>query len=256
VIRFASLGSGSRGNATIVEAGSTRIMLDCGFSETRFRQRLAQRELEPSQIDAILVTHEHSDHINGVGAVARKHGIPVYMTRGTAAQEKHGNLTQLHFIDVHDCFSIGDLQIQAYPVPHDAREPVQFVFSDGDVRLGILTDVGSPTQHIVESLNGCDALILECNHDVDMLAKGPYPSYLKQRVGGNYGHLSNAQAGSLLASLDTSSLQHIVAAHISDKNNTEELACEALAQALGCSENEIILAEQEDGLAWLSVTTS
>ena len=256
MIRFASLGSGSRGNATIVEAGSTRIMLDCGFSETRFRQRLAQRELEPSQIDAILVTHEHSDHINGVGAVARKHGIPVYMTRGTAAQEKHGNLTQLHFIDVHDCFSIGDLQIQAYPVPHDAREPVQFVFSDGDVRLGILTDVGSPTQHIVESLNGCDALILECNHDVDMLAKGPYPSYLKQRVGGNYGHLSNAQAGSLLASLDTSSLQHIVAAHISDKNNTEELACEALAQALGCSENEIILAEQEDGLAWLSVTTS
>jgi len=253
VIRFASLGSGSRGNATIVEAGSTRVMLDCGFSETRFRQRLAQRQLEPSQIDAILVTHEHSDHINGVGAVARKHDIPVYMTRGTAAQEKHGVLSQLHFIDVHDRFSIGDIDIQAFPVPHDAREPVQFVFSDGDLRLGVLTDVGSPTAHIVDSLDGCDALILECNHDVNMLAKGPYPGHLKQRVGGDFGHLSNAQAASLLASLDTSRLQHIVAAHISDKNNTEELACAALAQALGCSEHEIVLAEQEQGLAWLSV---
>ena len=254
MIRFASLGSGSRGNATIVEAGSTRIMLDCGFSETRFRQRLAKRQLEPSQIDAILVTHEHSDHINGVGAVARKHNIPVYMTRGTASQEKHGSLSQLNYIDVHDCFSIGDLGIQAYPVPHDAREPVQFVFSDGDRRLGILTDVGSPTQHIIDSLNGCDALILECNHDVNMLAKGPYPEHLKRRVGGNFGHLSNAQAASLLASLDTSRLQHIVAAHISDKNNTEELACSALAHALTCYESDIVLAEQEQGLAWLSIS--
>ncbi len=253
MIRFSSLGSGSRGNATIVEAGSTRIMLDCGFSETRFRQRLAQRDLEPSQIDAILVTHEHSDHINGVGAVARKHNIPVYMTRGTAIPEKHGVLSQLQFIDVHDQFSIGDIDIQAYPVPHDAREPVQFVFSDGDLRLGILTDAGSPTTHIIESLNGCDALILECNHDVKMLANGPYPSHLKQRVGGDFGHLSNAQAASLLESLDTSSLQHIVAAHISDKNNTEDLACAALAGALGCAESEIILAEQEQGLQWLSV---
>ena len=254
MIRFASLGSGSRGNATIVEIGSTRIMLDCGFSETRFRQRLAQRQLEPSQIDAILVTHEHGDHINGVGAVARKHNIPVYMTRGTAAQEKHGSISQLHFIDVHDRFSIAEIDVQAYPVPHDAREPVQFVFSNGDLRLGILTDVGSPTAHIIESLNGCDALILECNHDVRMLANGPYPGYLKQRVGGDFGHLSNAQAANLLASLDTASLQHIVAAHISDKNNTEELACSALAEVLGCAESDIVLAEQEQGLDWLSIS--
>jgi len=254
LIRFASLGSGSRGNATIVEAGSTRIMLDCGFSETRFRQRLAQRQLEPSQIDAILVTHEHSDHINGVGAVARKHGIPVYMTRGTAAQEKHGKLPELNFIDVHDCFSIDDLEIQAYPVPHDAREPVQFVFGDGAQRLGILTDVGSSTQHIIDVLDGCDALILECNHDVNMLAEGPYPAHLKKRVGGRFGHLSNKQAGDLLASLDTSSLQHIVAAHISEKNNTEEMACGALAEALSCTESEIVLAEQEQGLDWLTIS--
>ena len=230
-------------------------MLDCGFSETRFRQRLAQRQLEPSQIDAILVTHEHSDHINGVGAVARKHGIPVYMTRGTAAQEKHGVLPQLNFIDVHDCFSIGDLEIQAFPVPHDAREPVQFVFGDGAQRLGILTDVGSATQHIIDVLSGCDALILECNHDAKMLAKGPYPPHLKERVGGRFGHLSNVQAADLLANLDTSSLQHIVAAHISEKNNTEEMACAALADVLSCAEAEIVLAEQDRGLDWLAVTS-
>ena len=254
MIRFASLGSGSRGNATIVEAGSTRVMLDCGFSEKRFRQRLALRHLEPSQIDAILVTHEHGDHISGVGTVARKHGIPVYMTRGTAAQKKHGAVSELNFIDVHDRFSIGDIDIQAYPVPHDAREPVQFVFSDGDVRLGILTDAGSATQHIIDILSGCDGLILECNHDVKMLANGPYSYSLKQRVGGNFGHLSNAQAASLLARLDTSSLQHIVAAHISDKNNTEELACAALTRALGCPDVKIIPAEQEQGHDWLTIS--
>lgn len=253
MIRFSSLGSGSRGNATIVEAGSTRIMLDCGFSETRFRQRLMSRELEPSQIDAILVTHEHSDHIKGVGAVARKHNIPVYMTRGTAAQEKHGVVPNIHYIDVHDHFTIGDLEIQAYPVPHDAREPVQFVFSDGTLRLGILTDVGSPTQHIVECLNGCDALMLECNHDVKMLSQGPYPSYLKERVGGDYGHLNNMQAADLLRAIDTSSLQYIVAAHISDKNNTTEMACVALAGALSCNESEIVVADQELGLNWLTL---
>lgn len=255
MIRFSSLGSGSRGNATIVEVGSTRIMLDCGFSETRFRQRLARRQLEPSQIDAILVTHEHSDHINGVGVVARKHNIPVYMTRGTAAQEKHGAVSQLNFIDVHDRFSIGDIEIQAYPVPHDAREPVQFVFGDGDLRLGILTDVGSPTQHIIDNLNGCDGLILECNHDVNMLANGPYPEHLKQRVGGDFGHLSNVQAANLLVNLDTGSLQHIVAAHISDKNNTQELAGAALAEALNCGESEIFLAKQEQGLDWLAISS-
>lgn len=252
-MRFTSLGSGSRGNATIVEAGSTRVMLDCGFSETRFRQRLAQRQLEPSQIDAILVTHEHADHINGVGAVARKHNIPVYMTRGTAAQNKHGVLPALHYIDVHDCFSIGELTLQTYPVPHDAREPVQFVFSDGQHRLGILTDTGSITAHIIDSLSGCDALILECNHDVAMLMDGPYPAALKERVVSDYGHLSNAQAASLLTKLDTGRLQQVIAAHISDKNNTPELACTALAAALGCDARHILAAEQQLGLDWLTI---
>jgi len=250
MFRFSSLGSGSRGNATLVQSGSTCVMLDCGFSEKQARLRLVQHGLEFSDISAIVVTHEHSDHINGVGAVARKHKLPVYMTRGTASQGRHGELPVLNLIDVHDRFEIDGLELQAYPVPHDAREPVQFVFSDGNRRLGILTDTGSSTPHIEEVLSGCDALMLECNHDVEMLASGPYPQRLKQRVGGRYGHLSNCQARDILSRLETSQLQYVVAAHISDKNNTTAKACQALADALACPTSEIALAEQESGLGW------
>ena len=228
-------------------------MLDCGFSEKQARQRLEQQGLVFSDVSAIVVTHEHGDHINGVGAVARKHNIPVYMTRGTAAQGKHGEVPHLNLIDVHDRISIGDLELQAYPVPHDAREPVQFTFSDGARRLAILTDTGSSTPHIEEMLSGCDALILECNHDVEMLANGPYPGRLKQRVGGRYGHLSNCQAREILARLETSNLQHIVAAHISDKNNTSQKACQALADALDCPVSDIARADQDNGLEWYAI---
>jgi len=253
LFRFSSLGSGSRGNATLVQSGSTCVMLDCGFSEKQARQRLEQQGLEFSAVSAIVVTHEHSDHINGVGAVARKHNIPVYMTRGTAAQGRHGEVPQLNLIDVHDRFEIGDIELQAYPVPHDAREPVQFTFSDGAHRLAILTDTGSSTPHIEQMISGCHALMLECNHDKEMLANGPYPERLKQRVGGRYGHLSNCQSREILASLDTSLLQHIVAAHISDKNNTAEKACQALAEALDCHTSDIARADQDTGLEWYSI---
>jgi len=250
LIRFASLGSGSRGNATLIETGSTCIMLDCGFSETQARKRLSRLDRQPADISAILVTHEHSDHINGVGAFARKHNIPVYLSHGTAAHEKLGALPQMSVINSHDCFAIDDLQCQAFPVPHDAREPLQFVFSDGDKRLGILTDTGSLTSHIKQQLDGCDGLLLECNHDEQMLADGPYPPMLKQRVGGRFGHLSNNQANALLTSLDTADLQSIIAMHVSDKNNTPELARYALADALDCAEYEIEVADQTDGFDW------
>ena len=249
-MRFASLGSGSRGNATLIEAGQTRLLLDCGFSETEMRKRLGRLGLEPADLSAIIVTHEHSDHINGVGAVARKHQLPVYLTHGTAAADKTGVLPERHLFHSHDVFSIGDIELQPFPVPHDAREPVQFVFSDGKQRLGILTDTGSSTQHITDLLGGCDALVLECNHDVGMLAEGPYPASLKSRVGGRFGHLSNDQAREIISELDTSRLRHIVAAHISDKNNTPYLACSALAEGLACDESEIQLAEQASGLDW------
>lgn len=254
-MRFASLGSGSRGNATLIEAGQTRILLDCGFSETETRKRLGRFGLAPADLQAIVVTHEHSDHINGVGALARKHQLPVYLTHGTAAADKTGRLPEQRLFHGHDTFAIDDIELQPFPVPHDAREPVQFVFSDGDQRLGVLTDTGSCTQHILGMLGGCHALLLECNHDVEMLAEGPYPSSLKARVGGRFGHLSNLQARDIIAELDTSRLRHIVAAHISDKNNTAYLACAALAEGLACADDEIQVAEQAAGLDWRELTS-
>ncbi|WP_126456181.1 MBL fold metallo-hydrolase [Sulfuriflexus mobilis] len=252
-MRFALLGSGSRGNATLIEAGDTRLLLDCGFSETETRKRLGAFGLTPADLTAIVVTHEHSDHINGVGAVARKHGLAVYLTHGTAAANKTGELPERHLFHSHDAFSIGDIDLQPFPVPHDAREPVQFVFSHGDLRLGVLTDTGSCTQHILDTLGGCDALILECNHDTGMLAEGPYPASLKARVGGRFGHLSNVQSRDIIAELDTSRLRYLVAAHISDKNNTAPLACAALAEGLGCRADEVRVAEQATGLDWHSL---
>lgn len=253
MLRFASLGSGSRGNATLVEAGGTCVMVDCGFSVAEAKRRLARLGKTPQDIRAILVTHEHSDHIGGVAAFARRFGTPVWMTAGTSVMHDAAELPSLEWFDGHSAFAIDALHVTPFPVPHDAREPCQFVFGDGAVRLGLLTDTGSITEHIRQQLDGCDALLLECNHDTAMLAGGPYPPSLKQRVGGRFGHLSNAQAAELLATLDTARLTHLVAAHISEKNNRPELARAALAGALGCADDWVGIADQAAGLAWRQV---
>jgi phosphoribosyl 1,2-cyclic phosphodiesterase len=255
-MRFASLGSGSKGNALVVESGNTRVLLDCGFGPRNLVQRLARLGLEADDIDAIVVTHEHSDHIAGAFPCARRHGYSLHLTQGThvAALRNKAGLDEydvdLHVIDSHQAFAIGDLQIQPFPVPHDAREPVQFVFSDGQCRLGVLTDLGFSTAHVVSSLTGCDALVLECNHDAAMLANGHYPPALKHRISGRFGHLDNAAAAALLAQLDTSRLQHLVAAHLSEHNNTPLLAQQALAAVLGCAADWIGIADQEAGFDW------
>jgi len=252
-MRFASLGSGSRGNATLVEVGGTRLLVDCGFSCAETEKRLARLSLHPQQVDAILVTHEHSDHISGVARFSRRFGIPVWMTAGTEAVHQGGELASFHCINSHEPFQIGDCLVEPFPVPHDAREPCQFVFSDGDVRLGLLTDVGSITLHITRALNRLDGLILECNHDPDLLAAGPYPPSLQQRVGGRFGHLSNQQAADLLRQIDVSRLQHLVAAHLSEKNNRTELARTALSAAVHCQPEEITVAGQATGLDWRDI---
>ncbi|MFA7282010.1 MAG: MBL fold metallo-hydrolase, partial [Sterolibacterium sp.] len=192
-LRFASLGSGSRGNAMVIEAGNTRVLLDCGFGPRELNVRLARLKLDIEDFAAILVTHEHSDHSAGVFKCARRHQIKIHMTYGTlaASAESEETLPSLCLIDMHQTFSIGDLEIRPYPVPHDAREPVQFVFSDGRHQLGVLTDTGCVTPHIVTMLSACDALVLECNHDLDMLESSAYPWSLKQRIRGRYGHLDN-----------------------------------------------------------------
>jgi phosphoribosyl 1,2-cyclic phosphodiesterase len=152
--------------------------------------------------------------------------------------------------DSHDAFAIDAVQIRPFPVPHDAREPVQFVCSDGRWRLGVLTDLGVSTGHVEACLSGCDALVLECNHDLDLLAGGDYPYPLKQRIAGKYGHLDNAAAAALLARLDTSRLQHLFAAHLSAQNNRRELAGAALAGALNCAPDWVGIADQQEGFDW------
>ncbi len=252
-MRFAMLGSGSRGNATLVEHGKTRLLLDCGFSVAETVKRLRRLAVDADTLTAIVVTHEHSDHAKGVGALARKFNLPVYVTHGTYQKVNWGEVPQVHEIDSHYSFAIDDILCEPFPVPHDAREPVQFVFASGVHRLGILTDTGSATLHITSMLDGCDALVLECNHDVDMLAEGPYPPSLKQRVAGRLGHLSNDQAAEILLEMDTDNLQYLVAAHLSDKNNTEQLAREAITAALSCKTDEIHVACQENGLHWCEI---
>ncbi len=252
-MRFASLGSGSRGNAMLVEQGDTCVLVDCGFSMKETEARLAKLGSSAEAISAVLVTHEHGDHINGVGALARKYAIPVWATGGTFAADRLGTQIEKKRICSHSTFAIGDIEVQPFPVPHDAREPCQFVFGNGDKRLGLLTDVGSRTPHLETQLSACDALVLECNHDVTLLANGEYPPSLKRRVGGNQGHLSNVQAADILGRIDTSKLTQLVAAHLSEKHNTSALAQAALADVMGCSADWVSIADQQTGFAWRDV---
>jgi phosphoribosyl 1,2-cyclic phosphodiesterase len=254
-MRFASLGSGSEGNALIVQHLGTTLMMDCGFGIADTEMRLQRLGIRASDVSAIVVTHEHSDHIGGVSRFAKKHGIDVWLTHGTARHIAPQRLLSesFHFIDPHTAFAVGDMQVQPYLVPHDAAEPVQFVFSDGATRLGVLTDAGCSTSHIEECLSGTDALVLECNHDLDMLMNGPYPQGLKRRVAGRFGHLDNGAAAGLLAQLDQSRLKHVIAAHLSKQNNRPQLAAAALARALGCELDWIGIACQENGFAWREV---
>ena len=251
-MRFACLGSGSEGNGLLVEVDSTRVLVDCGFGVRDTVARLARIGVAAETVAGIVVTHEHSDHIGGVAAFAARFGTPVWLTFGTLSvvAERFARLDRVYGFDSHDRFAVGAIEIRPFPVPHDAREPVQFVCSDGNWRLGVLTDLGTSTAFVESSLSGCDALVLECNHDIDMLANGDYPYPLKQRIAGKFGHLDNAAAAGLLAKIDTSRLKHLIAAHLSQHNNRPELARAALAASLGCSADWIGIADQQHGFGW------
>ncbi|MEM5448100.1 MBL fold metallo-hydrolase [Paraburkholderia guartelaensis] len=258
-MRFASLGSGSEGNALVVEAGSgttpTRVLLDCGFSAKEVERRLARAGLAADSLTAILITHEHSDHIGSALTLARRWSIPLYMSWGTAqavgADDAAG--IELNVLWGDETVEIGELGVLPYTVPHDAREPLQFVFSDGASRLGVLTDGGESTSHIGNVLSGCDALVLECNHDLEMLATSRYPASLKARIGGSHGHLNNEAAGGILAGLDRAKLRHLIAAHLSQQNNTPELARAAMAAVLGNAATQIGVASQAEGFDWIAL---
>jgi phosphoribosyl 1,2-cyclic phosphodiesterase len=254
-MRFASLGSGSQGNSLVVEAGRTRLLLDCGFGLAAAVNRLGRLGLVPEDLSAIVVTHEHDDHIGGVARLARRHSIPVWLTPGTLAgfEALFADVAEVRMVHNYEAFTVGDLHVQPFPVPHDAREPAQYVFGDGARRLGVLTDVGCSTRHIEDVLSGCDALVLECNHDVEMLRMSSYPQKLRERIAGRFGHLDNGAAAELLSRLENGKLKHLVAAHLSQENNRPELARAALAAVMNCEPEWIAIADQDDGLAWRQI---
>lgn len=254
-MRFACLGSGSKGNAWLVESAGTRVMLDCGFGVRETAARLARLGVAAEEISAVVLTHEHSDHVRGATAFARRYKAPLWLTHGCRVMLEGCNdlPARIDIVDSHADFAVGDLCFRPFPVPHDAREPVQFVVGDGARRWGLLTDTGHVTAHMVAMLDGCDALALECNHDVDMLKQGAYPPALKARILGRYGHLDNGAAADLLQRIRGGRLQHVVAAHLSEENNHPELARAALAGALGCTPDWVGVADQADGLDWRAI---
>jgi len=254
LLRFASLASGSGGNCLVADADGTRVLIDCGLSLTETERRLARLDLAPADIRALLVTHEHGDHAGCVFEFAAAHGALVYLTHGSlAALRAEGRVldgVKTVTISSRQAFFVDGLQVQPFTVPHDAREPVQYVVSDGNARLGVLTDIGVGTAHVERSLSGLDALVLECNYDRDMLWAGAYPKWLKERIAGPFGHLDNRDSARLLGALDRSRLKHVIGAHLSQSNNRPELARAALAGALGCEASWVGVASQDDGFGW------
>lgn len=250
MIRFAMLGSGSKGNATLIEHGTTRVLVDCGFNTRETEQRLERLGVEAGSIAAILVTHEHGDHLGGVGRLARRHRIPVWMTYGTHRVWTDAKVPHLIRFSPHQRFEIGSLGIEPYPVPHDAEEPCQYVISAGRHRIGILSDAGHISAHMRAVLADCDALMLECNHDPQLLQEGSYPESLKRRVGGDRGHLANAQAAALLRGYNVGRLQHLVLTHLSETNNHPSLALAAVKAALQRELQGLVCAQQVEGLGW------
>jgi phosphoribosyl 1,2-cyclic phosphodiesterase len=237
----------------VVESAGARVLIDCGFTLAETSERLAGLGLAAENLDAVLVTHEHGDHVGGVGPLARRHGVPVWMNAGTRAAARQASLGDVpveRLIPASGQFTIGDLCIEPVVVPHDARQPNQFIIAEGDSRLGILTDTGSITPHLVERYQQCDGLVLEFNHDEDMLLGGDYPPALRARIHGSYGHLSNRQSLEFLSRVTHPDLKQLVAAHLSERNNDPVLVQDLLDEATDGSGTETMIAAQRRPSGW------
>lgn len=257
MLRFRSLASGSSGNATLIEASDglhhTRVLVDCGLGLRQLIARLAVEGIGPADLDGIFITHEHGDHIGCAPMLVARYGVPLWTSAGTAQYAAFAGLeSALNLVRDGQVFAIGGIQFHPFTVPHDAREPLQLRCTDGDRVLGLMTDIGHVTGHALAALAGCHALVLESNHDVELLAQSRYPDFLKRRVGGQHGHLSNVQAAAALGALRHDRLNTVVAAHLSERNNRPDLVTRAFAAVLGCGEADVLLAERH-GHGWLDV---
>lgn len=252
-MRFTSLGSGSKGNATLFQLGRDLVLVDSGFSAKELEARLNQRGIESGQIDAILVTHEHSDHFKGVSAFSNKFKIPCWLSRGTSLHHLAEKIKNKNIFCNHSAFSIGDLSILPVIVPHDSREACQFVIEGNSKRVGLLTDLGHITPHIKKSYDSLDALLIEFNHDYEMLMRGVYPPKLKTRVGGYLGHLNNHQAINFLTEMNSDRLSFVAAMHLSEENNCKDKV-ESLLQSINLPESVVYkIADQQDGFDWVEI---
>ncbi len=228
------LASGSKGNAIFISSGDTSLLIDAGLSGIEIERRLRSRGLDPKDLNAIIVSHEHSDHIQGVGVLSRRYKLPVYINSKTreAAVSQLGNLHDFKKFECGSMFTINDLSIHPFSISHDAKDPCGFTVNQNGTKIGIATDLGIATSMVKEHLKGCTLLILEANHDEEMLINGPYPWPVKQRVKSRTGHLSNAASKTLLNELQHDGLKHVMLAHLSETNNTPQKAVNEVARAL------------------------
>ena len=252
-MRFASLGSGSRGNSTLVDSGKTSLMIDCGFSRREVERRLSDLDFLAERLDAILVTHEHSDHISGVVSLAEQFDIAVYATHGTVRASSLSAFSRLIRFNAGEQFLIGDILVQSASVPHDSREACQYCLSFEGTTLGVLTDLGFVTKHVEDVFKCCDSLILEFNHDENLLQAGPYPAKLKNRISGEMGHLSNLQAANFFKKIARDKFSLMVA-HVSEKNNSRKSIMQSLEFVNQLSYCEVCFAEQDVVSGWLEVS--
>lgn len=234
IMRFAVLGSGSKGNALYIEAGKTAILIDAGFSGKEIARRLSLVGRDMAALDGLFITHEHGDHIQGAGVISRRCRLPVYANEGTflGAEKKIGKLHRRVEIETGSLLEIQDLEVRSFSISHDTLDPVGYLISDGKVSLACCTDTGKVSHLISRRLSGCNGLVLEFNHDPLMLKTGPYPLFLQQRVRSNQGHLANEDAASFLQTLAHDKLQYIVLAHLSETNNRPDLALKSAAAVL------------------------
>lgn len=261
MLRFKNLGSGSAGNATLVEAQSghhiTRLLIDCGLRLRDLEARLMEAGTSANALDAIFITHEHGDHIGCAKSFVKRYPTRLWMSQGTwlAIADESWEALLPWVSEARDGISmeIKGLQARPFTVPHDAREPLQLRCSDGHRELGVVTDLGHISNHVVHALQGCHALLIEANHDPDLLENSAYPSFLKKRVAGPWGHLANHAAADLLGRVKHAGLNRVIAAHLSERNNTPELARACLSQAMGCTSSEIDVADPILGSDWILV---